>query len=65
MFKLFNLVIMTRKERTNEVLKNMDETIKRDWDILRLSIENEEMRLRLEQAEKKNKKNSEIKFGEF
>ncbi len=63
MFKLFNLIIMTRKERTNEVLKNMDEVIKRDWDILNLSIENETLRLRLEQAEKKN--SEEIKFGGF
>lgn len=62
MFKIFNLVVMTRRERTNEILKNMDETIKRDWDILRLATENTELRLRLEQAEKNN---SEIKFGGF
>ena len=62
MFKLFNLVIMTEKERANEVLKNMDKIIERDWDILRLATENEELRLRLERAEKKN---SEIKFGGF
>jgi len=64
MLKLFNFVVMTRKERTDEVLKNFDEKIKRDWDILNLSMENETLRARLERAEKKNN-NSEIKFGEF
>jgi len=64
MFKLFSLVIMTRQERTDEVLQNFDEKIKSDWDILNLSMENETLRARLERAEKKNN-NSEIKFGEF
>lgn len=69
MFKIFNLVVMTKKERANEALKNlknMSKLIDRDGDILRLSIENELLRLRLEQAEKNdNDKTPEIKFGGF